>query len=47
MLKYLQKGLSMNSDRFHNEAQLQWLRNQLDSCVKLLLTLVAKWLERW
>ena len=37
----------MNSDRCHDEAQFQWLRYQLDSRVKLLLTLVAKWLERW
>ena len=37
----------MKSDRRHNEAQLQWLRYQLDSEVKLLPTLVAKWLERW
>ena len=37
----------MNSDRCHNEAQFQWLRYQLDSRVKLLPTLVAKWSERW
>ena len=37
----------MNSDLGHNEAQFQWLRYKLDSCVKLLQTLVAKWLERW
>ena len=39
------KGTSMNSDLGHDEAQFQWLRYQLDSRVKLLLTLVAKWLE--
>ena len=37
----------MNLDRGHDEAQFQWLRYQLDSHVKLLPTLVAKWLERW
>ena len=37
----------MNSDRCHNEAQFQWLGYQLDSRVKLLPTLVAKWLEHW
>ena len=37
----------MNSDLGHDEAQFQWLRYQLDSRVKLLPTLVAKWLERW
>ena len=37
----------MNSDLGHDEAQFQWLRYQLDSHVKLLTTLVAKWLERW
>ena len=37
----------MNSDLGHNEAQFQWLRYQLDSRVKLLPTLVAKWIERW
>ena len=37
----------MNSDRRHGEAQFQWLKYQLDSRVKLLPTLVAKWLERW
>ena len=35
----------MNSDRCHDESQ--WLRYKLDSRVKLLPTLVAKWLERW
>ena len=37
----------MNSDCCHDEAQFQWLRYQLDSRVKLLPTLVAKWLESW
>ena len=37
----------MNLDRRHDEAQFQWLKYQLDSRVKLLPTLVAKWLERW
>ena len=37
----------MNSDRCHDEAQFQWLRYQLDSRVKLLPTLVAKWIECW
>ena len=37
----------MNSDLVNDEAQFQWLRYQLDSCVKFLPTLVAKWLERW
>ena len=37
----------MNSDLGHNEVQFQLLRYQLDSRVKLLVTLVAKWLERW
>ena len=37
----------MNSELGHDEAPFQWLRYQLDSCVKLLPTLVAKWLERW
>ena len=46
-LNLLAKGLSMNSNLGHDEAQFQWLRYQLDSCVKLLPTLVAKWLERW
>ena len=35
----------MKSDSGRNEAQFQWLRYQLDSRVKLLLTMVAKWLE--
>ena len=35
------------SDRCHDEAQFQWLRYQLDSRVKLLPTLVAKWIECW
>ena len=37
----------MNSDIGHNEAQFQWLTYQLYSRLKLLPTLVAKWLERW
>ena len=37
----------MNSDLGQDEAQFQCLSYQLDSRVKLLLTLVAKWLERW
>ena len=37
----------MNSDLGHDEAQFQWLRYQLDSRVKLLPTLVVKWLEGW
>ena len=36
---FLAKGLSINSDLGHDEAQFQWLRYQLDSRVK--------WLERW
>ena len=45
LVNLLAKGLSMNSDCGHDEAQFQWY--QLDSRVKLLRTLVAKWLERW
>ena len=37
----------MNSDLGHDEGQFQGLRYQVDSRVNLLLTLVAKWLERW
>ena len=36
LVNLLAKGLSMNSDLGHNEAQFQWLRYQLDSRVKLL-----------
>ena len=43
----LAKGLSMNTDRCHDEAQFHWLRYQLDSCVKILPTVVAEWLEHW
>ena len=32
---------------FTDSAQFQWLRYQIDFCVKLLPTLAAKWLECW
>ena len=30
-------NMSMNSDCCHNEAKLQWLRHQVDTCVKFFL----------